>query len=93
MKTVSFNSILFMASLIVGSQCRIISTQDKENNKYLEDIDKMIEEIHYEEAMREIDVEHSIIIDDMHLDEAKHLEKALNYESNMLEENFQLPNI
>ena len=59
----------------------------------MEDIDKIIEEIHLEEVIREIDKEYSSIIDDIHLKDTKHLEQVLNYEANMLQENFQLPNI
>ena len=93
MTVVSFKSIIIIASVLVCSNCRIISTQDRENNRYFEDINKMIEEIHHEEIMREIDEEHFSIIDDIHLEDIKHLKETLNYELNILQESFQLPNI
>ena len=92
MTGLTLKSIIIIASLMISSHCRIIATQDKMNSKYLENISAMIEEIHHEEVMNEID-EHSSIIDDVQFEDIKHLEESLTYKTNMLKENVDLHDI
>merc|ERR1712084_191883 len=86
----SMLKLFFLSSSFINIQCRIISTQDKINNSHMQDVNTMIEHMHHEDVMREMEERHELVLDDMYYDETRYLEDASILDDIYLEETRRL---